>query len=572
MNTNELTPLEKINLKNAEDGMKILADLREMSSHPMEVNEALLMRILDMNKDTEYGKKYHFADIHSIEEYRKNVPVTTYDDYADSILRMTEQGEESLLTAYTVHHFNKTSGTMGAPKRIPLSDEQAEQYNRYMKCVPFGVITEALGTRWASGKTIRIAESTAEETFLPCGASYGAISQKMTRQFRPYLPIMYTSPDEALFPEKGTDTRYLHARLALAEPGATLMLAAFYSYLAEFLRYIERSWQMLVHDIGTGTIDDSVSLPPAVKESVMKKITPMPERAAELQAIFSEGFEEPFVPKVWKNMTAVIGIGTGGFKAYADVIREKYTGPGIYMAKIGIAASEGFTSATYRLDSEDTMLLPDSLFYEFLPLEAGDDFSQIVSLDGVEQGRDYELIITNLSGLYRYRTRDALHIESYFGKTPTVCFLYRIDQTVSIMGEKTTEEALRSAAQQTAAELGFDLVDFSVYPDLAAEPVRYQFFMEIDSRPDELPPKLIRHVLEQKLAEANPSMGDKVKAKICGDTRLNFLEDETYLLYHDMMVRRGAASSQIKPVHIIANNMQKKFFFSQTAYSSEIMK
>ena len=447
MNNNELTPLEKINLKNAEDGKQILAAMREESSHPMEVNEALLMRILDMNKDTEYGRKYHFADIHSVEDYRKAVPVTTYDDYADYILRMTEKGEENLLTACPIHHYNKTSGTMGAPKRIPLSDEQAEQYNRYMKCVPFGVITEALGTRWASGKTIRIAESTAEETFLPCGASYSAISQKMTRQFRPYLPIMYTSPDEALFPEKGTDTRYLHARFALAEPGATLMLAAFYSYLAEFLRYIEHNWQMLVHDIGNGTIDDSVSLPPEVKERVLGKITPMPERAAELQAIFSKGFDEPYVPKVWKSMAAIIGIGTGGFKAYADIIKEKYTGPGIHMAKIGVAASEGFTSATYRLDSEDTMLLPDSLFYEFLPLEAGDDFSQIVSLDGVEQGKDYELIITNLSGLYRYRTRDALHIESYFGRTPTVCFLYRIDQTVSIMGEKTTEEALRSAAR-----------------------------------------------------------------------------------------------------------------------------
>ena len=93
MNNNELTPLEKINLKNAEDGKQILAAMREESSHPMEVNEALLMRILDMNKDTEYGRKYHFADIHSVEDYRNAVPVTTYDDYADYILRMTEKGE-----------------------------------------------------------------------------------------------------------------------------------------------------------------------------------------------------------------------------------------------------------------------------------------------------------------------------------------------------------------------------------------------------------------------------------------------------------------------------------------------
>ena len=50
-------------------------------------NEKLLLRILEQNKDTEYGRKYGFADIHSIEEYQKKVPVSVYDDYAGYILR-----------------------------------------------------------------------------------------------------------------------------------------------------------------------------------------------------------------------------------------------------------------------------------------------------------------------------------------------------------------------------------------------------------------------------------------------------------------------------------------------------
>ncbi len=562
----------KIYLKNIEAGRQVLLDVTKQCREPMKVNEALLMRILDENKDTEYGKKYHFSEIKSVEDYQKNVPVSIYDDYIDYILRMTENGEENLITASPIHHYNKSSGTMGTPKRIPLSDEQMEQYNLYMKNLPFGVIDKEIGHEWTGGKTIRIAESTAEETFLPCKASYGALSQKLTRQFRPYLPILYTSPDEATFPVSGTDTRYLHARFALAEPGATGMVCAFYSYLLEMLRYIEKNWEMLADDIEKGTIDASVKIPEEVKATLAEKIKPMPERAEELREIFAKGFEEPFVPKVWKNMAYMIGIGTGGFKTYADMIKEKYTGDGIHMVKLGIGSSEGFVSATYRLDSEDTVLLPNSLFYEFLPLDAGDDFSQIVTIDKVEQGKDYELILTNVSGLYRYRTRDAVHIESFYENTPTVCFLYRIDQTVSIMGEKTTEEALRTAAFETAKELGFDLVDFSVYPDLKAEPVRYQYFMEISDMPHDIPPKLIRHVLEEKLAGANPSMGEKVRNEVCGATRLNFLEDETYLLYHDMMVRKGAASSQIKPVHVITNTRQRKFFFSQTMYSVEIMK
>ena len=83
-------------------------------------NEKLLLRILEQNKDTEYGRKYGFADIHSIEEYQKKVPVSVYDDYAGYILRMSEDGEENLITSGKVVHYNKSSGTVGNPKRYTV--------------------------------------------------------------------------------------------------------------------------------------------------------------------------------------------------------------------------------------------------------------------------------------------------------------------------------------------------------------------------------------------------------------------------------------------------------------------
>ena len=77
------------------------------------------------------------------------------------------------------------------------------------------------------------------------------------------------------------------------------------------------------------------------------------------------------------------------------------------------------------------------------------------------------------------------------------------------MGEKTTEVALRFAAEKTAEELEFELIDFSMYPDTTASQVRYLYFMELGRMPEGLKEKEIRFVLEQKLAEANPSMGSK---------------------------------------------------------------
>ncbi|MBQ3627359.1 MAG: GH3 auxin-responsive promoter family protein [Synergistaceae bacterium] len=51
------------------------------------------------SKDTEYVRKYNFAGIKSVEDFKRMVPFTTYDDYEPYITRMIENGEKNLLTA-----------------------------------------------------------------------------------------------------------------------------------------------------------------------------------------------------------------------------------------------------------------------------------------------------------------------------------------------------------------------------------------------------------------------------------------------------------------------------------------
>ena len=90
--------------------------------------------------------------------------------------------------------------------------------------------------------------------------------------------------------------------------------------------------------------------------------------------------------------------------------------------------------------------------------------------------------------------------------------------------------------------------------------------------PEGMKAKEIRFALEKNLAKANPSMGDKVSKGICAPTKLNILEPETYSLYRDLMVMKGTASAQLKPVRVIRNELQRKFFFSQTEYGVELVK
>ncbi len=100
--------------------------LRSFAEGP-KVNRDLLKKILRDNKDTEYGKRYSFARITNITEYQNAVPVVTYDDVSAYIERMAA-GEKNVLTAYTVKHMNSTSGTSGAPKKIPMSEKQKKRH------------------------------------------------------------------------------------------------------------------------------------------------------------------------------------------------------------------------------------------------------------------------------------------------------------------------------------------------------------------------------------------------------------------------------------------------------------
>lgn len=572
MDMEKLTPAGQGNLQQVKIGRTVVEALEQMAQEPMKANEKLLMEILQKNKDTEYGKKYDFANIHSVEEYRRKVPVSVYDDYAGYILRMSEKGEENLITSGKVVHYNKSSGTVGNPKRIPLTEEAFSIFQKYNGPYRAGLIAKELGEEWINGRNMSIAESTAEQHFTKSGVTYGALSVKMIAEFRPYLEMAYTSPDEASFPEAETNTRYLHARFGLMDRELTNIAANFLGYLLEVLRYMEQNWQLLVEDIEQGTIHPEIRMSDAVRVSLMKKIRPMPERAKELREIFEQGFGEPIVPKLWPHAQFLTGVGSGGFKVYAEKIREKYMGETIARYFTGINASEGMISVPFELDNEKSVPVPDSIFYEFLPVDAEDDFSKIVTMDQVEVGKEYEIIITNLSGFYRYRMRDAVRITGWHKKLPVMEFLSRIDQTVSVMGEKTTEVALRAAAEQTAEQLGFEMIDFSVYPDVNNVPPRYVYFMEIDKLQEGLKAKEIRFVLEKNLAKANPSMGDKVSTGICAPTKLNILEPETYSLYRDLMVMKGAVATQIKPVRVIHNEMQRKFFFGQTEYGVELVK
>lgn len=563
MQNNDMT--YKINQANVAQAQPDYADFREECRDPFGTNEKLLLSILRDNKDTEYGLRYDFEHITSYEEYREKVPVIRYHDIAGDIDRMVD-GEKNILTAYPFSHMNETSGTVGKPKLIPMTDRQTQVFLKYNKHYMDAFYADKLGEEWMKGHIF--CTSQGKYRTAPSGITIGDASSKMAEYVQggrdgldSMLRMLYTSPVEATIPVLGTDTKYIHTRFALADGGVTGIVSGFYIMVVQYLHYIAENYEMLIHDIETGTIDERVDLPVDVKASLLKKIRPMPERAAELREIFKNGSDFRFVKKIWPDMQFIFGVGGDGFSVYANTIRKLYADESVKFILSGVTSSEGLWSVPVEPESEDAALVPGSAFMEFLPVGADDDFTKCVSIDKLEVGKTYELIITNLCGFYRYRMSDALLVTGFFEKTPRVRFMYRVDKNINLACEKTTEKALQQAVEKTAEELGFDLSDYTVYPDASSTPPGYTFLIQPPLPVEGISEEQLAATLDKYTCEVNAVYEECILDHSMRHANAFWLQPETTFLWRELQIAKGKSAGQLKPVRTISNEDQRKFFF-----------
>ena len=553
------------NLQNAQDGVKAFEEALEETTHPMEVQSDVLFTILNDNKDTEYGKKYGFADIHSIEEYQKAVPVSPwshFDPYVDRMLL----GEQNILTVYPFDHFTTTSGTSGKPKHIPYTVQHENNFAKYNSSCGLGLLTKAIGTDWCEGRAF--SPTSGEIATLPSGYTEGHTPAKIierlggTENADTVLRSILTSPVEGTVLEPGKDTHYIHCRFALEDREVTGINVMYYSWLINMLEYIDKNYELLIDDIEKGTISGSISMPEDCRESLLAKIKPMPERAAELRDIFKNGPNLQYIPKIWPNLKYIFGTKGGSFAMYDRTLREKYTGEGLTRIYYGVTATEGMFSMPVEVDTADSVLCPGSLFFEFLPVEAEDDFSQVVTMDKVEVGRSYEFIITNFAGLYRYRMSDSVEIAGWYNKTPLVRFIGRVDKSVNVSGEKIPESDIEQVVTKVSKETGMPIFDFCVYPDYDKK--RYCFLVEPLPETD-----FNLRIFADKLQEEMENNSEKYMVltnamKALHPLSVQKLQRSTCLLQTEIQEYKGASMNTIKPVHVITKDKQLKFFTRMT--------
>ncbi len=541
------------------DGAEMLRRMETESRRANACSRELLMQLLRDNADTEYGRKYGFREIRSYEEYAARVPFSGYEDYEPYIERMLCFNQKNLITADEVVYYAHTSGTTGASKMIPCTQKTLDmQLNGILKRA-LALFDASCREKGEAGmppyKGITLMESRVRYT--PHGVAHGAISERL---YVPGESSAYNAlPEELAYPAADFDRRHLKALFALRERRLSFMMCTFAPFLYDMLFYLRQNWELLCADLEEGRINGDISMDPALRKRLEAQMTPDPERASQIRAIMAEHADGAFVPLLWPDMKLIAAVGTATFAPYIEKLRQMI-GPAIAIDYLGYVCSEATIATARRENAGEYLLLPWGGFYEFIPVEEGADEKPLL-MDQLEVGKEYELILTNLSGFYRYRLGDVIRVVGWHNECPMIVFSYRKSQLISMYGEKVTETVLHNAVEAAAKESGTALLEYSVYADVNTDPGRYIVLLESDREiaPEEWP--RYSGILNRRLCEAHESYRKKIEQNIMRPLEVRFVQPQTYALYRDLKVMDGASPNQIKPIHVITDGKLKSFFF-----------
>lgn len=531
-------------------GRKALHRFRFDTANALQCQRELLKEIIYAGKDTAFGKKYNFANICSIKEYQDRVPVTVYEDYRTYI-------EREIPTGNKCAYYSVSSGNTGEAKLIPVSRKATEIYETFACDAVCGMINEyyaGMIPEKIHSKIFHTGEFRKNEVHgLPAGIRSSAVYQAMLE--RGEFPFdNYTSPKEVLFPDDRQDLMYAKARFALADRNVTCIHSVFVHRIVNVFEYIEKNWDTLLYDIGHGTISKELLPDEKWRRRLAPLLKPLPERAAELRAIDKAGLSTDMFKKIWKNLLYVIVIGGSSFYQYNEKF-YRYLGD-VPVHYFVYASSEGLLGIANGLNRVDEyILVPEACFFEFIPLDEDEKRkSPVKDISTVICGRRYEIVITNLSGFYRYLLGDVIEIAGFYGQSPLVRFCYRNNQFINLAGEKTNTEQMDNAVHEFSEKNGLGFVQWCMYGEIADGSGRYIFLYEAENEGDGAVS------FDECMKNCNldymdcRSNGELIKAVSCRTRPGSFAE------YGKYMESKGAETGQAKPVKLLDGREKIDFF------------
>ncbi len=521
-------------------------------------SEKRLMKIIRKNRKTEYGKKYGFSDIHSIDDYRNKVPFSTYEDYEEYVDQMRLQGRQNLITSTKITKFATTSGTTGNTKYIP---QVSSTYVTFFKCCCIFVnqCIDAFKRRNVSSfnaKGFLVTEVTDSYKERNDNESSAFFTQHAAGSVKSFVPLFTQIPKEAIECGEIEDKEYIKCRYALQDRTLKFIVSPFSSLLSFSIGYIEKNFELLIEDIEKGTIDPNIKMSESIRNKLQAKLKPDPERAAELRKIMTTPSDIPFISRLWRDMSFITAIGSADFEAYTKTVRELCLDDVTFNYSI-YAASESIIGVAINPDDPRYLLL-ETCFFEFIPVDS-DKPDETLLLNELEEGKLYEVVLTSKAGFYRYRIKDVVRVVGYEGETPMIVFAYRTNTVTNINGIHITGEHLSSSIKDLEDEYDLHVADYSIYENTDYKNIHFEVFVEFEKDIDKRDIKKMESSLDLYLQQNASDYAYRRKIGQINHLELHIVKKDTYFNYRNALLVNGAFSNQLKALRLIDTEEKKNY-------------
>ena len=472
-----------------------LGQIEKFKQEPHSVQQTTLVELLEAAKHTEFGKTYHFEKIKSYEDFAKRVPLFDYESFTP-YLEKNIKGKQQVFWPSDIKWFAKSSGTTaGRSKYIPVSDESLEEcHYKGGKDMVSLYVSNFPDTKVFTGKSLTVGGALEKDLLHPKGiARAGDVS----------AVIMHNLPIWAQF---------------IRTPSLETALMS--------------DWEAKIERMARETMDENVT-----------SIAGVPTWTIVLLQRILELKKASHILEVWPNLE-VFFHGAVAFGPYRNLFKELIPSDKMrYMETYN--ASEGFFGMQDQPDSDELLLLLDyGIFYEFILTEDLEkENPRVISLEGVEVGKNYALLISTNGGLWRYKIGDTVKF------TSVLPYRFRISgrtkHFINAFGEEVIVENAEAAISYACEQTGATLTNFTaapIYFEDSQSKGAHEWVVEFKSLPSDL--ENFADILDQHLREINSDY-DAKRHKNLALQRLQ-LHAAPVGLFESWLAKKGKLGGQHK--------------------------
>ena len=423
------------------------------------VQRQLLFKKLRRCTDSQFGRDHRFRDIKTVADFRKNIPIARYDYYYPYIKQVAEgnvtamfpRGEKLLM-------FTLSSGTTGDPKLIPITKSWMKEFRDGWQV--WGIKAFLDHPSLVMSKMLNIVGSwdmRRTPTNIPCGMASGLSARYQSPLLKKYFAV----PPCVFEIQDALAKYYTILRLSVAEP-VRFFSTATPATVLRFARLGNEYREAIIRDIADGTLSNQFDIDPKIRTRISSRIrTPNRERARELERIVNR--TGSLYPKDYWDLS-LLGCWLGGtVGGPAHQIAEYYGDAP--RRDLGLLSSEGRHTIPMHDGRPEGLLAINSHYYEFVPEEEIDSSQPtVLECHELEIGRNYFILLTTSSGLFRYSIYDVVRCQGYVGETPIFEFLHKGERFSDMEGEKITEHHMVRATTDAAGRLGLRIDGFTAVP------------------------------------------------------------------------------------------------------------